>query len=66
MRKYAKAVAAILGGAVTAALGVVAPDTTLYQVLTVVAALCTAASVYAVSNTPKPPPGVDVGQYVGK
>lgn len=50
MNTYAKALVAILGAAVTAALGIVPPDDTLWQVLTVVSAALTAAAVYAVPN----------------
>ena len=53
--KYAKAVAAIVGAAVTAALGIWGPDTTVGQVLVVVAAVCTAAGVYLVPNQPAEP-----------
>lgn len=49
---YRKALVAALGAALTAALGVVPPDSTLWQVLTVASAALTAAAVYAVPNTP--------------
>jgi len=52
---YAKALVAVVGAAVTAALGLVPPDTTLWQVLTVAAAVLTALGVYAVPNTPPGP-----------
>jgi hypothetical protein len=64
MRKYAKAIAATLGAGVTAALGLAAPHTGLWNVLTVASALLTAASVFGVSNDRKPPVGV-TGKYVG-
>jgi hypothetical protein len=51
VKKYAKAVVAILGGGVTAALGLGLTGTT-QQVLTVVAAMLTAAAVYLVPNEP--------------
>jgi hypothetical protein len=47
-----KAIIAIVGAGITAALGIVAPGTELFQVLTVVAALVTAAGVYLVPNAP--------------
>jgi hypothetical protein len=50
--KAAKAVVAIVGAGVTAALGIWGPDTGVGQVLVVVAALCTAAAVYLVPNAP--------------
>ena len=65
MRKYAKGIVATVGAGATAALALVAPHTTLWSVLTVVAAICTAAGVYLVSNEPTPPEGVAVGKYVG-
>lgn len=49
---YAKFVVAIIGAGVTAALGVVAPDTDLFAVLTIASAVLTAAGVYLVPNTP--------------
>lgn len=58
--KYAKALAAIAGGAVTAAIGIVPPHSTTWQILEVVSATCTAAGVYLVPNKPSPKPG-DVG-----
>jgi len=51
---YAKGIVAIIGAAVTAALGIVPPHTTTWQILTVLAAAVTAAGVYVVPNTPKP------------
>ena len=48
--KYSKAFVAIAGATVTAALGLVPPNTTLWQLLTVAAAALTAASVYIVPN----------------
>lgn len=50
MQAYAKAVVAVVGAAVTAALGLVAPDTTTWIVLTIVSAALTAASVYVTPN----------------
>lgn len=52
----AKAWIAIAGAGVTAALGIFPPDTNVYRALTIVAALLTAAAVYAVPNagTAKP------------
>ena len=52
--KYAKAIVAIVGAAVTAAAGLGLTGTW-QQVLTVLAAICTAATVYAVPND-KPVP----------
>jgi len=48
--KYAKAVVAIAGAAVTAALGIVAPSSLAWQLLTVAAAALTAAGVYLAPN----------------
>lgn len=48
--RYYKAIVAVLGAGVTAALGIVPPDSSLWQTLTVVSALLTAAAVYAVPN----------------
>lgn len=47
---YAKAVVGALGAAVTAALALVPPASTTWNVLTVVAAALTAAGVYLVPN----------------
>jgi hypothetical protein len=52
--KYAKAIVAVVGAAVTAALGLGLTGTA-QQILTVLAAICTAATVYAVPND-KPVP----------
>jgi len=49
-RAYSKAGAAIIGAGVTAGLGIVTPDTELYNVLTIVSAMLTAFAVYAVPN----------------
>lgn len=49
---YAKAITGVLGAGVTAALGLVPPDTGLWQGLTVASALLTAAAVYVVPNQP--------------
>jgi len=48
--RAAKAVVAILGAGVTAALGIWGPDTSVGRVLVIVAAICTAAGVYLVPN----------------
>lgn len=48
----AKAVVAVIGSAITAALGLVPPDTKMWQVLTIVAAGLTALTVYLVPNEP--------------
>lgn len=52
---YAKAIVAIIGAGLTAAIGLIAPDTDLFTVLTILSAMVTAAGVYAIPNTP---PGV--------
>jgi hypothetical protein len=52
MQRYAKAVVGVIGAGVTAALGLVPPSTSLWQVLTVLSAVVTAAGVYLVPNTP--------------
>lgn len=46
----AKAWAALVGSVVTAVLGTVPPHTTVWTVLTVVAAVATALTTYAVPN----------------
>jgi hypothetical protein len=48
---YEKAILAIIGSAVTAALGIFPANTTVWQVLTVVSAVLTAAGVYLVPNS---------------
>lgn len=50
----AKALVAILGSAVTAALGIFPENTGTWQALTILSAALTAAAVYLVPNTPKP------------
>lgn len=47
----AKAYTALIGAVITAILGTVPPDTTLWQVLTITVAVCTAIATYAVPNT---------------
>lgn len=54
MWHYAKAVVAIIGAGITAALGIIAPDTDLFTVLTIASAMVTAAGVYLVPNAPAP------------
>lgn len=48
--KYAKAIVAVAGASVTAALGVVPPNSTTWNLLTVAAAALTAFGVYLVPN----------------
>lgn len=50
MNHYAKAIIAILGAAVTSALTLVGPEDQLFKILTVAAAVLTAAGVYLVPN----------------
>jgi len=50
MGKYAKGIIAVIGAAVTAALGL-GLSGTIQQVLTVIAAVVTAAGVYLVPNS---------------
>ena len=52
---YAKAIVAVLGAAITAALGIIPANTALWQILTVLSAAVTAAAVYAVPNQPARP-----------
>jgi len=59
--KYAKAIAAVAGAAVTAALGLGLTGTA-QQILTVLAAICTAASVYIVPNARPVPDAVKAVQ----
>lgn len=54
MNAYAKAVVAIIGAAVTAALGIFPANSTVWVILTIVSAALTAAGVYAVPNKPAP------------
>lgn len=49
----AKALVAIAGAAVTAALGIFPAHTAAWEALTILAAALTAAGVYLVPNTPK-------------
>lgn len=53
MTQYAKAIVAIIGAAVTAALGILPANTTTWQLLTILSAAVTAAGVYLVPNAPK-------------
>jgi hypothetical protein len=53
MTQYAKTIVAIIGAAVTTALGLIPPNTTLWIVLTILSATLTAYAVYAVPNAPK-------------
>jgi peptidoglycan/LPS O-acetylase OafA/YrhL len=50
--QYAKALVAIAGAAITAALGIIPANTTTWQLLTIAAALVTALGVYLVPNQP--------------
>jgi hypothetical protein len=51
---YLKAIVAIGGAAVTAALGIFPPNTQTWTLLTILSAALTAAGVYAVPNKPSP------------
>lgn len=51
---YAKFIVAVIGAGVTAALGLVSPDTELFIWLTVLSAMLTAAGVYFVPNKQSP------------
>lgn len=50
MTAYAKAIVAIAGAAVTAALGIFPANSTTWTILTIVAAVLTATGVYLVPN----------------
>lgn len=50
MSKYAKAIIAIVGAAVTAALGVFPPSSPAWTVAQIIAAVLTASGVYVVPN----------------
>jgi hypothetical protein len=52
----AKAYIALAGAIATALLGVFAADTTVGQVLTVVAVVATAVGTWAIPNAPQDPP----------
>jgi len=56
--KYAKAIVAVIGAALTAASTFVAPGSTWGHIVTIALAAVTAAGVYAVPNTPAVPPAV--------
>jgi len=47
----AKAIAAVIGAGITAALGIIPENTTTWVILTVASAVCTAVVVYFVPNT---------------
>lgn len=51
--RYAKALVAIAGGAVTSALALFPPDTSVWTGLTIASAALTAAAVYLVPNKPE-------------
>lgn len=55
--QYLKAIIAIVGAGITAALGIVSPDTDLFSALTIAAAVLTAAGVYFAPNDPMPGEG---------
>lgn len=50
--KYAKALVAVAGSTVTAALALFPPTSTSWQALTILSAALTAAGVYLVPNAP--------------
>lgn len=52
MSKYAKGIVGVIGATVTAALGIIPPNTTIWTLLTILSAAITAAGVYFVPNTP--------------
>ena len=52
--QYAKAIVAVLGAAVTAALGIFPSNSQTWIILTIASAALTAAAVYLVPNTPPP------------
>lgn len=58
MNRYVKFIVAAVGGAITSALTIWGPDTTVGQVLVVASALITAISVYAFPNSPQVPDAV--------
>ncbi len=62
MGKYAKAIVAVIGAALTAASGFVAPGSAWSHVVTIGLAAVTAASVYAVPNTRAVPAAVKAVQ----
>ena len=53
--RYAKALVAIFGAAVTAALGILPHGSTGWTIFTIAAAALTATGVYLVPNTPAAP-----------
>lgn len=58
MKAYSKAIIAAIGAAITAALGII-PDhqSSLWIVLTILAAAMTTVGVYSARNAPPTPPG---------
>lgn len=52
MGKYAKAIVAVAGSTVTAALALFPPSSTAWQALTILSAALTATGVYLVPNQP--------------
>lgn len=50
--KYSKAIIAVVGAGLTAATGLVAPDSTWGHIITIALAIATAAGVYLVPNDP--------------
>lgn len=52
MQFYAKAIVAIIGATLTAALGIFPQGSVSWNVVTILAAACTAAAVYLVPNQP--------------
>jgi hypothetical protein len=55
MMQYAKAIVAVVGVGVTTALGLVPQGSSIWNLLTILAAVLTAAGVYLVPNAPKAP-----------
>ncbi len=51
---YAKAIVAVIGAGVTAALGIFPANTSTWTALTIASAVLTAAAVYLVPNNPTP------------
>jgi hypothetical protein len=58
---YSKAIVAILGAGIATALEMIAPDTDLFTVLKIAAAMLTAAGVFLVPNTESTPAPVKKG-----
>jgi len=56
MPKYAKFIAAVIGGACSTTVALFGADTTIGKVAAILLAACTAVAVFAIPNAPAEPP----------